>query len=176
LEVSLEGALGALVWLGCWDTGSALRVGRRGSHPRREGALSNGSPEVRVRLELKTRLASVLGERAEDYYPFLASLLGLVLEDNARERLQTLARDSAQRQTHEAVTELLRALSRERPLCRVLEDLHFADEPTLELCEELLSLAERESVALLLLYRPDPDLRSWDVGEAARRRYRQRGG
>jgi hypothetical protein len=26
LEVSLEGALGALVWLGCWDAGSALRV------------------------------------------------------------------------------------------------------------------------------------------------------
>jgi class 3 adenylate cyclase len=136
--------------------------------------LGIADPEARVRLELKTRLASVLGERAEDYYPFLASLLGLVLVDDARELFQTLARDSVQRQTHEAVTELLRALSRERPLCLVLEDLHFADEPTLELCEELLSLAEQESVALLLLYRPDPDLRSWDVGEAARRRYRHR--
>ena len=136
--------------------------------------LGVGDPEARVRLELKTRLAAVAGGRAEDYYPFLASLLGLVLEDDARERLQTLARDSVQRQTHEAVTALLRALSRKRPLCLVLEDLHFADEPTLELCEELLSLADQESVALLLLYRPDPDLRSWDLGEAARRRYRHR--
>jgi ABC-type transport system substrate-binding protein/class 3 adenylate cyclase len=136
--------------------------------------LGVADPEARVRLELKTRLGSVLGERAQDYYPFLASLLGLILEDDARERLQTLARDSVQRQTHEAVTELLQALSRERPLCLVLEDLHFADEPTLELSEELLSLAEQESVALLLLYRPDPDLRSWDLGEAARRRYRHR--
>ena len=67
--------------------------------------------------------------RAEVYYPFLAPLLGLVVEDDARERLQTLARDSVQRQTHEAVTTLLAALSRERPLCLVLEDLHFADEP-----------------------------------------------
>ena len=127
-----------------------------------------------MRLELKTRLAPVLGERTDDHYPFLASLLGLVLEEAARERMQTLARDSVQRQTHEAVTVLLEALSRQRPLCLVLEDLHFADEPTLELCEELLSLAEQESVAVLLLYRPDPDLRSWDVGEAARRRYRHR--
>jgi ABC-type transport system substrate-binding protein/class 3 adenylate cyclase len=136
--------------------------------------LGVADPEARVRLELKTRLAAVLGTRAEDSYPFLASLLGLVLEDDARERLQMLARDSVQRQTHEAVTALLQALSRERPLCLALEDLHFADEPTLELCEELLPLAEQEVVVLLLVYRPDPDLRSWDLGEAARRRFRHR--
>jgi ABC-type transport system substrate-binding protein len=136
--------------------------------------LGVADPDARVRLELKTRLAAVLGERAEDLYPFLASLLGLVLEEDARERLQTLARDSVQRQTHEAVTALLVALSRECPLCLALEDLHFADEPTLELCEELLPLAEQDSIALLLVYRPDPDLRSWDLGEAARRRFRHR--
>jgi ABC-type transport system substrate-binding protein/class 3 adenylate cyclase len=136
--------------------------------------LGIADPEARVRLELKTRLASVFGERAEDYYPFLASLLGLALVGDARDVFQTLARDSVQRQTHEAVRELLKALSRKLPLCLVLEDLHFADEPTLELCEELLSLAEQESVAVLLLYRPDPDLRSWDLGEAARRHYRHR--
>ena len=85
-----------------------------------------------------------------------------------------LARDSVQRQSHEAVAELVRALARERPVCLVLEDLHFADEPTLELFEELLQLAEEEPVALLLAYRHDPDLRSWELGEAARRRYRHR--
>ena len=136
--------------------------------------LGVADPEARVRLELKTRLASVLGERAEDHYPFLASLLGLSLEDDAGERLRTLARDSVQRQTHEAVLALLVALSRERALCLALEDLHFADEPTLELCEELLPLAEQDSIAVLLVYRPDPDLRSWDLGEAARRRFRHR--
>jgi ABC-type transport system substrate-binding protein len=136
--------------------------------------LGVSDPEARLRLELKTRLASVLGERADAYYPFLASLLGVALEEVAQVRFQTLARDSVQRQTHEAVAELLRALSRKRPLWLVLEDLHFADEPTLELCEELLSLAETEPVALLLVYRPDPDLRSWVVGETARRRYRHR--
>jgi ABC-type transport system substrate-binding protein len=136
--------------------------------------LGVADPEARMRLELKTRLAAVLSTRTEDYYPFLASLLGVAVEADERERLQTLARDSVQRQMREAVAVLLRTLSRERPLCLVLEDLHFADEPTLELCEELLPLAEQESLALLLLYRPDPDLRSWDLGEAARRSYRHR--
>jgi ABC-type transport system substrate-binding protein/class 3 adenylate cyclase len=136
--------------------------------------LGVGDPEARIRLELKAQLAAIFGERADTRYPFLASLLGLVLEENAQKRLSGLARDSVQRQTHEAVVELARALSREQPLGLVLEDLHFADDRTLELVEELLSLADEEAVALLLLYRSDPDLRSWGLGEAARRRYRHR--
>ncbi len=136
--------------------------------------LGVADPEARVRLELKAQLAAALGEQADAYYPFLASLLGLALEADAAQQLDALARDSVQRQSHEAVAELVRALARERPVCLVLEDLHFADEPTLELFEELLQLAEEEPVALLLAYRHDPDLRSWELGEAARRRYRHR--
>jgi ABC-type transport system substrate-binding protein/class 3 adenylate cyclase len=136
--------------------------------------LGMADPEARVRLELKARLATALGERSDVYYPFLAPLIGLALEEDTADRLIGLARDSIQRQTHEAVVELCRAVSRERPLCLVLEDLHFADEPTLELCRELLSLADEEAVAILLLYRPDPDLPSWELGEAARRLFRHR--
>lgn len=136
--------------------------------------LGVGDPEARVRLELKAQLGAALGDRAGIYYPFLAPLLGLALEAEVEERLRGLARDSVQRQTHEAVLELARALAREQPLALVLEDLHFADEPTLDLVEELLSLADEESVAVLLLYRNDPDLRSWDLGESARRHYRHR--
>ena len=135
--------------------------------------LGMADPEARVRLELKMKLAAP-SRRADAYYPFLASLLGLKLEDDAAQRLDGLARDSVQRQSHEAVIELVRALAREQPVCLVLEDLHFADEPTLELFEELLQLADEEPVALLLAYRHDPDLRSWELGEAARRRYRHR--
>jgi ABC-type transport system substrate-binding protein/class 3 adenylate cyclase len=134
--------------------------------------LGVGDPEARVRLELKAQLEAILREGADARYPFLASLLGLVLEEEEQERLRGLARDSVQRQTHEAVVELARALSRAQPLGLVLEDLHFADDRTLELVEELLSLADEEAVALLLLYRSDPDLRSWGLGETARRRYR----
>jgi ABC-type transport system substrate-binding protein/class 3 adenylate cyclase len=131
--------------------------------------LGVADPEARVRLELKAQL----GERA-DTYPFLATLLGVALDDAAAERLRGLARDSVQRQSHEAVVEFARALAREEPVVLVLEDLHFADEPTLELFEELLQLADEEAVAVLLLYRNDPDLPSWELGEAARRRYRHR--
>src|SRR5580765_4229493 len=77
--------------------------------------LGMADPETRVRLELKMQLAAALGEQADAYYPFLAALLGLTLEDDAAQRLDALARDSVQRQSHEAVRELVRALARERP-------------------------------------------------------------
>lgn len=130
--------------------------------------------EARQRLELKARLAETLGDRAQRAYPFLAGLLGVTLEDESAERLRSLAPDAAQIETHGAVIALVRALAEEQPVCLVLEDLHFADEPTLELSRELLGLAETEPVAVLLLYRSDPDVRAWELGEHARRHFRHR--
>ena len=131
-------------------------------------------PEARVRLELKTRLAAALGGDADDVYAFLAALLGLSLDPDSADRVQQLSRDSVQRQTVEGVERLLRALAREQPLCLVLEDLHWADESTLELLEELLALTEEEAIGFVLLYRSEREHGSWGLGQHARRRYPHR--
>nr|MBA3787267.1 AAA family ATPase [Actinomycetota bacterium] len=130
--------------------------------------------EARVRLELKAGLAAALGGEAEEVYPFLATLLGLSLEPDLADRLRQLSRDSVQQQTIEGVERLLRSLARERPLCLVMEDLHWADESTLELLEELLPLIEEEAIGFVLLYRSEREHRSWELGEHARRRYPHR--
>jgi class 3 adenylate cyclase len=130
-------------------------------------------PEARVRLELKTSLAGVLGDRGEVAYPFIGTLLGLDLEPGAREAVD-LAPDAVKLQTHRILGELVTALARERALCLVLEDLHAADEPTLELVEELLPLTDGAPVLFVLLYRSDPDNAAWDLGEHARRHHRHR--
>lgn len=131
-------------------------------------------PETRLRLELKTALAAALDRQADDVYPFLASLLGIAPDERDAERLRGFSRDSVQRQTFEAVGVLCEALARERPLCLVLEDLHWADESTLALVEELLALADREAAALVLLYRSERGHGSWHLGEVARQRYPHR--
>lgn len=131
-------------------------------------------PEARLRLELKASLGTLLGDESANAYPFLGKLLGLSLERDVEERLGEYARDSVQLQTHEAVREVLRALAREEPLCVVLEDLHWADEPTLVLVEELFPLCDEEAITLALLHRREPDHRSWDLIERARRRFGHR--
>jgi ABC-type transport system substrate-binding protein/class 3 adenylate cyclase len=135
--------------------------------------LGISDPEARARLELKAALARVDG-RTETAYPFLATLLGVALESDLAQQLNELSRDSVQRQTVEALHGLLSALADERPLCLVLEDLHWADEATLELLEELLPLTEEQAVALILLYRSEREHRSWQLGQLARQRYPHR--
>jgi ABC-type transport system substrate-binding protein/class 3 adenylate cyclase len=136
--------------------------------------LGLSDPEARLRLELKAELERLLGTAGADAYLFLANLLGLSLEPDSEQRLRDYARDSVKLQTHEAVFSLVRALAAERPSCLLLEDLHWADEPTLELVEELLPLTDQEALCLVLMHRADPDQPSWDLSDRARRRYRHR--
>jgi ABC-type transport system substrate-binding protein/class 3 adenylate cyclase len=126
--------------------------------------------EARARLELKAALARAVPDEADELYPFLAAILGLALEPEASERLAQLSRDSVQQQTFDSVVRLAAGLAAERPLCLVVEDLHWADDSTLELLEELLAVSDDEAVAIMLLYRSERDHRAWELGQSARRR------
>jgi ABC-type transport system substrate-binding protein/class 3 adenylate cyclase len=131
------------------------------------------TPEARVRLELKTQLAELFDD-ADEIYPFFASLIGLTLEPEAAERIRELNREGVQHQTFEAFSELLCRLAAERPLCLVLEDLHWADEATIELLEAILPVTEEAAVGLVLLYRTEREHPSWHLGERARQLYPHR--
>ena len=133
------------------------------------------TPEARVRLELKAELAHLLGkEEAEEAYPFVASLIGVTLEPEAQSAIRELNREGIQSRTFEVVSELVYKLAEEEPLCLVFEDLHWADEATLELLETLLGITDEAAVALFFLYRPEREHGSWRLGERARQRYPHR--
>ncbi|MGH3006732.1 MAG: ABC transporter substrate-binding protein [Gaiellaceae bacterium] len=133
------------------------------------------TPEARVRLELKAELAQLFGqEDAEEVYPFFASLLGLTLEPEAAQSIRELNRESIQTRTFEVFFDFVNKLSEELPLCLVFEDLHWADEATLELLESLLGVTEESAVALFFLYRSEREHGSWRLGERARQRYPHR--
>jgi class 3 adenylate cyclase len=136
--------------------------------------LGVSDPEARVRLELRAGLAAALAGDAADAYPLLATVLGLPLEPELAKRLDELSRDSVQQQTFEAARALFSALAGERPLCLVFEDLHWADEATLGLLEDLFAASDEDAVVLMLSYRTEHDHAAWDLAERARRRYRHR--
>jgi ABC-type transport system substrate-binding protein/class 3 adenylate cyclase len=132
------------------------------------------TPEARIRLELKAELAHLFGEDAEEAYPFFATLLGITIEPDAAQRIRELNRESIQMRTFEVFYEWACKLSAEKPLCLVFEDLHAADESTLELLEALLGVTEEAAVCLLFLYRSEREHGSWRLGERARQRYPHR--
>jgi ABC-type transport system substrate-binding protein/class 3 adenylate cyclase len=137
-------------------------------------SLSSEAPEARVRLELKTALARLFGDQADAAYPFLATLLGLTLEPEAAQRIRELNRESLQRETFEFVGELVCQLAAETSLCLVLDDLHWADDATLELLEELLATTEEAAVSLVFVARTELEHGSWALAQRARQRYPHR--
>ena len=128
--------------------------------------------EARIRLELRAELARSLAVDADEAYPFLAGVLGLVLEQKHEQRLRDLASEAVQHQTFDWMYQLVCALARERPLCLVLEDVHWSDEATLSLLDELLPAAEQEAIGFMLIHRSDPDHPAWQLIDRARRRFR----
>jgi ABC-type transport system substrate-binding protein/class 3 adenylate cyclase len=130
--------------------------------------------EARIRFDLKAALHELYGP-GDDRYPFLANLLGLQEADRrAAADLRELSHDALHRRSLEVVADLLTRLAAERPLLVVFEDLHWADELTLQAVESLIELTETEALGIALLYRSERELPSWGVGERARQHYPHR--
>jgi ABC-type transport system substrate-binding protein/class 3 adenylate cyclase len=134
--------------------------------------LGVSDPEARVRLELRAELARALGDDADEALPFLATLLGLAVEPEQDQRLRGFAPDAVQRQTFDWLYQLVCSLAGERPLCLVFEDLHWSDDATLSLLDELLPAVEQSAVAFVLVHRSDPDHPAWQLVDRAGRRFR----
>lgn len=132
------------------------------------------APEARVRLELKAELAHLFGDEADGMYPFLATLLGITLEPEAAEQLNELSREGLRRETFEVFGELVCRIAQEASVCLVFEDLHWADDATLELLETLFPVTEEAAVGIVLCYRTEREHGSWRLGERARQRHPHR--
>ena len=128
------------------------------------------APEAQVRLELRAGLNAALGEAGVEAYPFLAVVAGVPLEPDVAVRLRELPSDGVRQRTVEALQALLTQLAREKPLLVVLDDLHWADEATLEMVGELFDVVDEESFGLVLSYRTYRDHAAWRLGELARQR------
>ncbi len=108
------------------------------------------TPELQVRERLNRSLADLLGPGATEVLPYLERLLSLTPSDPAAaERLQHLDPGQLRQQTFLAMRDVLLAEARRQPVIVILDDLHWADETSLDL---LLFLLDSIREAPLLLY------------------------
>jgi predicted ATPase len=88
------------------------------------------------------RLERLVGEHVDELAPALGGTLSGLQDERYR--------------THRAVRELLEALATRTPIVLALDDLHWADEASLELVAHLLRRPPRAPLLLALAYRPAP--------------------
>ncbi len=106
-------------------------------------------------------------EIAREAIPFLAHLMGLELEGEWAKWVQELDPSVRQKQTFWAAREFFTAAARERPTVIALDDLHWADEASLALVEDLLSVTDHVPLMFWLIFRARRDKGCWRLRDKA---------
>jgi adenylate cyclase len=103
---------------------------------------------------LRAHVTRSMPERGEEILPYLEHLLSLPLSNpNAARRIEFLTADQLRQQIFLAVRELLLADSRNRPVVLILEDLHWADDGSLELIDYLQNLLLNHPIEIVAVSR-----------------------
>ena len=106
----------------------------------------------------------------DEILPVVAVLLSLHFTNGWAVALTNNDAAQMRRRTLRALTTLLKALARGRPVIVVLEDLHWADDLTIDLIIYLLDHLRDQSILLLCLYRPVAEHRVGQLADLAARR------
>jgi predicted ATPase/DNA-binding SARP family transcriptional activator/class 3 adenylate cyclase len=109
-------------------------------------------------------------ERFEKIGPLLGNLLSVQFGNEWDERLKNQSPQQIKNRTFIAVRDFLIALSKRQPLVLVLEDLHWADDLSIDLISLLMEALKSEAIFLLLVYRPEREHKCWHLGTVASRK------
>lgn len=96
------------------------------------------------------RGAAVLGEQRERFFPYLCRFLALPDGGPTSGSAEVMKQE-----TFEAVARLVMAISREKPVLMLIEDLHWIDESSLEMLEMAVARLRHARLALVFSHRPD---------------------
>ncbi len=113
-------------------------------------------------------------ETAREAVPFLAHMLNLKLQGEWARWVRELDPKVRQKQTLWAVREFFAAAARRQPLVLAVDDLHYADEASLAVLEDLLQVTVSEPLLLVLLFRQQREKGCWRLRDRAASAYPHR--
>lgn len=128
---------------------------------RRSLAVNEGQPKHEIRQRLYEQAQDMWGEQLTNYYPYMAAFLSLPLEELYTQRIKHLDAKELRRQSYAAIRGWLEALLTRGPLVVVFNNVHWADESSLNLLEYCLSLCDHEAILWIIVIRSKPDSPAW---------------
>jgi class 3 adenylate cyclase/tetratricopeptide (TPR) repeat protein len=117
--------------------------------------------------------ATVLVE-LDDVATFLGYIAGVELPAEAQGFVDALEPPVLRARSREALSSYIVSEAGRRPVAIVFEDLHWADDLSVDIIADLLELTERAPVGILVAMRPYRDDPSWRVHERAARGHQHR--
>ena len=104
-----------------------------------------------------------------DAAALLSHLGGIPLPDEARTFIDALETPALHSKVGEALESYVTAVARSRPTFFVLEDLHWADDLTLAVVDQIMDLTERTALGVVLAMRPYREEPTWRIHQVAER-------
>jgi len=116
--------------------------------------VASGVSEVETLARLSQKVTAVLGAHAAEVLPYLEHLLATQPSAAASERVRYLDAAQLRQQIFLAVRDVLIVEAQRRPLLLVLDDLHWADDVSLDLLQYLLGALQALPVLVIAISRP----------------------
>lgn len=113
------------------------------------------------RVLLRRRAEALWGKELDEYYPYLATFLGLPLEEAFTEKVRHLDGEGLRQRFFLAVRGWIEAASRSGPVVLAFSDLQWADESSLALLKYCLPISDSETLLWLFTFRPERDSPIW---------------
>lgn len=131
-------------------------------------------PMEEARLRLRARCESLWGGEMSAYYPYLASFLGLPLEEEFVQRVKHLNAEGLRSQYFLAMRSWVDAQARQGALVLMFSDMHWADTSTIDLMNYCLPVCDDLPVLWLLTLRPEHTAPVWTLRHALETDYPHR--
>jgi class 3 adenylate cyclase/tetratricopeptide (TPR) repeat protein len=131
----------------------------------------NGADRPFARVEESVARVG-LGDR--DAAAYLGYIGGIHLSEKAAAFIDALETPKRHANSVEELTSYLTAVAMHVPCIIVFEDLHWADDLSLEIVDSLMELTERAPIGLLVVMRPYREEPTWRIHEVAERDHHHR--
>ncbi len=137
--------------------------------------VKNDADRKEVQRKLVSKVNQLLGSETDNVLPFLEKMLSLEPSKPVfTQRLAFLDGEQLRLQTFVAVREFLLALAEQKPLVLIFEDLHWADEISLDLLAFLVESIDEKPILVLAITRPAMDTKLNELLNTTRARYAER--
>jgi class 3 adenylate cyclase len=121
---------------------------------RKWASIREDDEEAEAVKKLEKAIRSLSSEEADETIPFIATLMGLPLSGKHAQRMEGIVGDTLAKLIMRTARDLLSRSAQRRPLVIVLEDMHWADESTVEFAEYLFKIIEKNPVLFINVFRP----------------------
>ncbi|MCI0553964.1 MAG: DUF2791 family P-loop domain-containing protein, partial [Anaerolineae bacterium] len=114
------------------------------------------------RASLHRRAQALWGDALEEHYPYLATFLGLPVEETFTEKIRHLDGEGLRQRFFLAIRSWIEGMSQNGPLVLAFSDMQWADDSSLNLLKYCLPICDNESLLWLLSFRPERETSIWE--------------